>query len=295
MTVLLCDADPTQDFTEHQATAFCVYSGHGITALRNYLNAQQIASAGAGATSDSSTRRDSLSSTSSLTAGAGSPITASIEIPRRSSVPQFATAHVHHSHSHSRESSGHSMTHVQPRRSLEHPRDRLREVRDSVTSAHPSHALRSSFSSPRASIDDGASPIFSLGTVFSTRTPNFLAPTPTAGSSRTYVDVNGRHPTQAHLPSGPSASSRRPSGAFAAPAETRRPSIGSVERERPMGPRPVRRNSGQAAGNVALAQPPADASGTPPRPHQNQRRASGLRWMAGMVGWSSPPAEEPRR
>lgn len=67
-------ADTYQEFNEHQQAAFCVYSGHGVTALRNYLNARQTANQAG--SDDASTRRGSGSSTSSITVpggGSGTP------------------------------------------------------------------------------------------------------------------------------------------------------------------------------------------------------------------------------
>ena len=65
-------ADPgAKDLNSHQQASFCVFSGHGIAALRNHLNAQQAAKT---VGSDSSTRRGSCSSQSSITVpGAPSP------------------------------------------------------------------------------------------------------------------------------------------------------------------------------------------------------------------------------
>lgn len=54
----------SQEYGPAQRESFCVYSGHGITALRNHLNAL---SAPPLTTSDEGSRRDSTSSQSSLT------------------------------------------------------------------------------------------------------------------------------------------------------------------------------------------------------------------------------------
>ena len=59
-----------QEFNAHQQSSFCVYSGHGITALRNHLNSQSAANQGG--SDDASTRRGSGSSTSSITVPGGS-------------------------------------------------------------------------------------------------------------------------------------------------------------------------------------------------------------------------------
>lgn len=52
-----------QNFTPHQRSSFCVYSGPGVVALRNYLNAQAM---GSDASDGSSVRRSSASSSSSV-------------------------------------------------------------------------------------------------------------------------------------------------------------------------------------------------------------------------------------
>ena len=59
-----------QDFNSHQQASFCVYSGHGVAALRNHLNAQFFANQAG--SDDASTRRGSGSSTSSITVPGGS-------------------------------------------------------------------------------------------------------------------------------------------------------------------------------------------------------------------------------
>ncbi|ORY30822.1 hypothetical protein BCR39DRAFT_466339 [Naematelia encephala] len=58
------------DFNEHQQSAFCVFSGHGVHALRHYLNAIQVNDIAR--SDDGSTRRGSDSSTSSITVPGGS-------------------------------------------------------------------------------------------------------------------------------------------------------------------------------------------------------------------------------
>ncbi|WWD22868.1 hypothetical protein CI109_107363 [Kwoniella shandongensis] len=60
--------EPPKNFNQHQRSAFCVYSGDNVTKLRNYLNEHLLA---AGLESDNSTRRDSASSTSSITIPGG--------------------------------------------------------------------------------------------------------------------------------------------------------------------------------------------------------------------------------
>lgn len=62
LTAISSKAD-CQNFTIHQRASFCVYSGSGVVALRNYLNAQAI---GNEVSDESSARRSSASSSSSV-------------------------------------------------------------------------------------------------------------------------------------------------------------------------------------------------------------------------------------
>ncbi|KAK4684638.1 F-box and leucine-rich repeat protein GRR1, partial [Tremellales sp. Uapishka_1] len=62
-----CRPPPT-DFNEHQQSSFCVYSGHGVQSLRNYLNTKLALEVQASSDGNSTpTRRGSESSESSFT------------------------------------------------------------------------------------------------------------------------------------------------------------------------------------------------------------------------------------
>ncbi|WWD06057.1 hypothetical protein V865_004142 [Kwoniella europaea PYCC6329] len=200
---------PPDNFTDHQRSAFCVFSGNRVDELRRYLNEVYFVSINGGVESDStSTRRNS-----------GSSSTSSITVPGTSSPPFI---HNHHQHQHhTNTSTNHTHGYVYRRGSAP--------------------ALRSS-----SNIDNISAQVPGLPSMaFATPTPNFLTPpVHDSSSSRSHRSVGHGIPSRMrenHGGGGGVSMNESSREASASSTDERRSnrvrSHRERDRDRPIGPR----------------------------------------------------------
>ena len=276
------------DFSQNQINSFCVFSGDGIPRLRAHLNEQSVAHRAG--SDDTSTRRGSSSSASSMTVPGGTPS------PHHSTdpfTPHYAAG--------PRAGSSTIWTPRVPSL-ISNITRRGPDSDDRGTTVSWNRSSRAHNPTHYYSLDDPAPPPLSSSS-FSQQTPNFFNPMPEnrnmPGAYHRSRVVSG---TSGHdRPNGPRQRRRQRERSVSVASSS------SYEQSRDSTPPAATRNSstrastGQVDGLVrttAAVELESTQAGPSSDRRPGQRRlteglpTSPLRWVAGMVGWGGDEHRE---